>query len=104
MLAATIKALAAIIIYAAVSGFAAWNGAEILGRLGLFGSGHESGKELGIIFVGFPALWFVLFMLLFAVRGWPLVGFLEGWRGFAFAILAFLVICVAFYAWILSRP
>ncbi|WP_243372380.1 hypothetical protein [Microvirga solisilvae] len=95
--------LAVTLIYAAISGSAAWNGAEILGQYGVFGSGAHSGKELGIIFIGFPVLWASFFALLFAVHGLQFGFLLQGWWGYAYPAGAFIVIGAAFFAWLLTR-
>ncbi|MCG7392379.1 hypothetical protein MHY87_05615 [Microvirga sp. ACRRW] len=91
------------LVYAAISGSAAWNGAEILGQYGVFGSGAHGGKELGIIFIGFPVLWALFFALLFAVHGLQFGFLLKGWRVYAYPASAFILIGTAFFAWLLTR-
>ncbi len=95
--------LAVTLVYAAISGSAAWNSAELLGQYGVFGSGAHGGKELGIIFIGFPVLWAVFFALLFAVHGLQFGSMLQGWWVYAYPAGAFVVIVAVFFAWLLTR-
>jgi len=93
-----LRSIAVLALYALVSGLAGWAGAEIATDYGLFGSCFEGGCAYGTIFIGFPGLWLVFFLMLFATREWTLGSSLRGWRAYGMALAAFLLSCMIVFA------
>lgn len=91
-----------VLLYALVSGSAAWVGAEWASRVldGCTGPSVDCGyeKALGAVFIYHPLLWFAAFALLFATRRWRLAPLFEG-RGLLWLVpVIFLVAYAAFFA------
>ncbi len=101
MLGNLLRTVCVILVYAAITGAAAWTGSEIVPRVirTCTGPGVDCGYSEGLtaVLIYHPLMWFAGFMFLLATRKWRLLSVFEGRWVYLIAPAILALIYAAFF-------